>query len=101
MKNILVFSIESSLGAVIISIMAIAFIVLLFISMENFNSDVDILSSNYGQVGADQQTKFISPFEKSLINSWLGEQGLKIPKGKGYQYILTEYPDRPWLKVLE
>ena len=100
MKNIFTFVIESWIGAVLLGAMSISFIIMLFISMSNFNSDVDILSSNYSSLNT-QKTSFISPLEKTLMNSWLGENGLKIPEGRGYNYLLEEYPDRPWLKLVE
>jgi hypothetical protein len=101
MSNLLTFSVESTLGAFLITGLAIGFGALLFVMSDNFNSDMDILGSNYNEVEVSKKTTFITPFEKTLIVNWLAENNLSIPEGHGYKYILEQYPDRPWLKTVE
>lgn len=102
MKNIFTFTVESWVGALLLGVLAVFFIIMLFTMISNFSSDVDILSSSYSTVQSGKnKTNFISPFEKSLINSWLHENGIVIPEGKSYHYLLEVYPERPWLETIE
>lgn len=65
---------------------------LIFVSLENFNSDLLVLDSQNVRI------KTISTSERSLINSWLEDNQIEIPEGKGYRYIINQYPSRPWFK---
>ena len=93
MKNPLTFRTESSLGAVFISLLSMFFIGLLFISIKNAENDIDIVNGTYAATGARK----ISHTELSLIRSWLSENNIDIPEGRGYKYLIRKYPDRPWL----
>ena len=84
--------VESRLGAFYITLLAFFFIGLIFIALKNFNSDTIILDSQTAQV------KTISTTEKYLINAWIQENNIEIPKGKGYRYIIQRYPSKPWIK---
>lgn len=100
MQNPLTFVVESSLGAFFISLSAIFCIALLYISITNFNSDVEILSSDQNRVIGN--ARFITPSEKILINTWANENGVKAPSGRSfYKYMLEKYPEKPWLLVIE
>lgn len=103
MRNPFTFVVESSLGAFFISLSAILFISILFISIKNFNSELEILSTDYSQISSpERRSNFITPSEKVLISSWANEGGIKAPEGRAfYKYMLERYPDRPWLKTIE
>ncbi len=90
--NPLTLQIESRLGVVYISLLAIFFIGLVFIALKNFNSDSIILNSQSVQV------KTISTTERYLIDGWLKENRIEIPEGKGYKYIIQQYPSKPWFR---
>lgn len=100
MRNPFTFVVESSLGAFFISLSAILFIALLYISVSNFNSDIEILNADQNQVSAS--THYISSTEKILINSWANENSIQAPQGRSfYKYLIDKYPDRPWLEVID
>ncbi len=90
--NPLTSQVESRLGAFYISLLAVFFIGLFFIALKNFNSDSIILESQGAQV------KTISNTERQLINSWVQENNIQVPEGKGYRYVIQQYPDKPWIK---
>ncbi len=90
--NPLTVQVESRLGAVYISLLGLFFVGLIFIALKNFNSDSIILDSQGAQI------KTISTTERYLIDGWLKENQIEIPKGKGYRYIVQQYPSKPWLK---
>ncbi len=92
MNNPLTLQVESRLGAVYISLLGLFFVGLIFIALKNFNSDSVILDSQTAQV------KTISSTERDLINNWVQDNQIEIPKGKGYRYIIQQYPDKPWFK---
>jgi len=92
MSNPLTIQVESRLGAVYISLLAIFFIGLFFIALKNFNSDSIILNSQSSQI------KTISNTERDLINNWIKENNIEIPEGNGYRYIIQQYPSKPWFK---
>ena len=93
MKNPLTFRAESSLGAIFVSLLGLFFIGLLFIAMKNFSSDIDVLS-----VGLhNNRIVRVSQAEKFLIQEWIRDNDIEIPGGKGYNYLIGKYPDRPWL----
>ena len=90
--NQLTAQIESRLGAFYISLLGLFFIGLIFIALKNFNSDLLILDSQSAQV------KTISTTERYLIDGWIKENQIEVPKGKGYRYVIQQYPNKPWLK---
>lgn len=92
MRNILTVHIESWVGAIFISLLALFFIGLIFISIKNFNTDVTIITSEQAQV------KTISATERELIRNWIKESNIEIPEEVGYRYLIEKYPSRPWLK---
>lgn len=90
--NPLTLQIESRLGAFYIFLLGMFFVGLIFIALKNFNSDAAILDSQTAQV------KTISTTERYLINSWVKENQIEIPKDKGYRYVIQQYPSKPWFK---
>ena len=84
--------VESRLGAAYITLLSLFFVGLLFIAVKNFNSDVVILESDTTKV------KTISSTERTLIEYWVGENNIEIPKGEGYRYLMRKYPHKPWIK---
>ncbi len=92
MNNPLTIQVESRLGATYISLLGLFFVGLIFIALKNFNSDSIILDSQTAQV------KTISNTERDLINNWMQDNQIEIPKGKGYRYIIQQYPTKPWFK---
>jgi len=92
MNNPLTSQVESRLGAAYISLLGLFFVGLIFIALKNFNSDIIILDSQTAQV------KTISNTERELINIWIQEKNIQIPEGKGYRYIIQQYPSRPWVR---
>lgn len=93
MHNPLTFRIESSLGAVFVSLLSMFFIGLLFISIKNFESDIDILNGTY----AVSRPSKVTQTELILIQSWISENKIAIPEGRGYKYLIRKYPGKPWL----
>jgi hypothetical protein len=92
MDNPLTIQVESRLGAFYITLLGAFFVGLIFIALKNFNSDSIILDSQTAQV------KTISSTERDLINIWIQENNIEIPKGKGYRYVIQLYPSKPWFK---
>lgn len=92
MSNPLTIQVESRLGAAYVSLLGLFFAGLIFIALKNFNSDSMILDSQNAQV------KTISTTERDLINVWLKENNIEVPKSKGYRYIIQQYPFKPWFK---
>ena len=90
--NQLTAQIESRLGAFYISLLGLFFIGLIFIALKNFNSDLLIINSQSAQV------KTISTTERYLIDGWIKENQIEVPEGKGYRYVIQQYPSKPWLK---
>ena len=84
--------VESRLGAAYITLLSLFFVGLLFIAFKNFNSDVVILESDTTKV------KTISNTERTLIEYWVGENNIEIPKGEGYRYLMRKYPNKPWIR---
>ena len=93
-KNPNTFRIESSLGAVFISLLSMFFIGLLFISIKNFNSDVDIINGTYNNARVSK----VSQTELVLIKDWVQDNKINIPEGRGYRYLIRKYPNKPWLE---
>lgn len=90
--NPLTTQVESRLGAVYISLLAMFFVGLIFIALKNFNSDSIVLDAQTTQV------KTISNTERYLIEGWVKENQIEIPEGKGYRYVIQQYPSKPWFK---
>lgn len=83
--------VESRMGAVFISLMVIFFAGIIFIAIKNYDSDQIVLDASVVQV------KSMSSTERQLIALWVKDNNIPIPDGKGYHYLVQEYPDRPWL----
>lgn len=92
MINPLTLQVESRLGAAYISLLGMFFVGLIFIAIKNFESDSIILDSQSAQV------KTISTTERYLINGWIQENNIEVPEGKGYRYLIQQYPSKPWFK---
>lgn len=92
MNNPLTMQVESRLGAAYIALLGLFFVGLIFIALKNFNSDSVVLESQTAQV------KTISSTERDLINNWIQENDIIVPTGKGYRYIIQQYPNKPWFK---
>lgn len=90
--NPLTTQVESRLGAVYIVLLTAFFVGLIFIALKNFNSDTIALDSQTAQV------KTISNTERYLIDSWMKENEIVIPEGKGYRYVIQKYPSKPWFR---
>ncbi len=94
MKNALTYRVESSLGAVFISLLSLFFIGLMFIAVKNFGSDMDVMTAmDTNHI----KTLAISQSEVVLIQDWVKNNGIVLPEGSGFRYLLRKYPDRPWL----
>ncbi|KKR88661.1 MAG: hypothetical protein UW43_C0002G0067 [Candidatus Yanofskybacteria bacterium GW2011_GWA1_44_21] len=91
MRNFLTMEVESWVGSVFVIGLALFFVGLIFITMRNFNSDISIMNSTQAKV------KGISATESVLIRDWVKQNDIKIPDGKGYRYVISKYPARPWL----
>ena len=88
--NPLTVQVESRLGAIYISLLGMFFVGLIFIALKNFNSDSVILDSQSYQV------KTISNTERFLIDQWIKDNQIEVPKNKGYRYIIQQYSSKPW-----
>ena len=83
--------VESGIGATFIVLLAAFFVGILFIAIKNFNSDTTILGASQTQVVTMSNT------ERQEIGQWVTANNIVIPPGKGYNYVIQQYPDRPWL----
>ena len=92
MSNPLTLQVESRRGAVFISLLGMFFVGLIFIALKNFESDSIILDSQTVQI------KTISNTERYLIDGWVKDNNIRIPEGKGYRYVIQQYPSKPWFK---
>jgi hypothetical protein len=90
--NPLTVQVESRLGAVYISLLGLFFVGLIFIALKNFESDSLVLNSQSAQV------KTVSNTERDLINIWIQENQIEVPKGEGYRYVIQQYPSKPWFR---
>lgn len=95
LKNLNTFRVESSLGAAFISLLSLFFIGLLFIAVKNFDSDIDIMTATSGNIKVIK----VSESERILIQDWINTNNIEVPEGKGYRYLVGEYPNRPWLDL--
>ena len=93
MKNPLTFHVESSLGAVFISLLAMFFIGLMLVAVKNFESDLDIMSTT----NTNTSIKTASPTELAMVREWVATNNIELKEGQGYRYLLRKYPSRPWL----
>lgn len=93
MKNPITFRVESSLGAVFISLLSFFFIGLLFISIKNFETETDVMDITAGN---NKVSNFSNP-ERALMRNWILDNDVELPEGSGYKYLIRKYPDRPWL----
>lgn len=64
---------------------------ILFVAIKNYDSDQIVLDATATQV------KSMSSTERQLIAQWANGNNIPIPDGKGYRYLVQEYPNRPWL----
>ncbi len=92
MKNILTLKVESALGAIFISLLSIFLVSIMFIAMKNFESDDDIANASRSTI------KFLSLNERLEIKTWVTNNNINIPPGKGFRYVIKTYPDKPWLE---
>lgn len=91
MDNPLTTQVESKMGAVFIGMFALFLAGVLWIAIKNYDSDQIVLDASVTQV------KSMSSTERQLIAVWIKDNNIPLPDGKGYNYIIKEYPDRPWL----
>ncbi len=91
LKSFLTFKVESILGAIFIIGVAGYFVGFLFVSMQNFDTDIALMDVDSSNI------KYITDTERGLIDLWVANNGLSIPEGKGYRYLMSLYPDKPWL----
>lgn len=92
MRNFLTIEIESYVGAIFVTLLAVFFIGIMFVMLKNFDSDITVITSEQVQV------RTISATERVLIQDWIKENNVKIPEEVGYRYLIEKYPSRPWLK---
>jgi len=93
MKNFLTSTVESVFGIIFIVVVTGFFVGVIFIAVKNFNSDIAIAEAQSGDV----ELKYVSQTERELINTWIADNNMTFPEGKGYRYIIKTYPDKPWL----
>ena len=91
MKNFLTFRIESVLGGIFVLAIAGFFVGYMYVSVENFNTDVSLMDSN------NVQLKSVNETERGLIDLWVRENNVIIPPDLGYRYLIREFPNKPWL----
>jgi hypothetical protein len=92
MNRLISYQFESYTGAFLVVILAGFFVGLLFIAIENFNTDVELLTTDQARL------RTVSITERRLIDSWITENNIAIPEGKGYRYLIESYPSKPWLR---
>ncbi len=90
MRNPLTFQVESYIGATFVFLFTGFCVALIFIINKNFDTDLSV------QASQDFHIRRISPTEKHAIDIWMRSNGISIPTGEGYGWILTQYPSRPW-----
>lgn len=91
MSNPLTTQIESKMGMMFIGVTALFMAGVLFIAIKNYDSDQIVLDASVTQV------KTMTSTERQLIAQWVQGNNIQIPQGKGYNYLVQTYPDRPWL----
>jgi hypothetical protein len=92
MTNPLTMQVESRIGAVFIGLLALFLAGVLYIAIQNYGSDQIALDASVTQI------KSMSSTERQLIAIWIRDNNIELPEGKGYHYVVQQYPDRPWLK---
>jgi len=85
--------VESWLGSVFVLMFALFAVGVIFIALKNFNSDLAVIDIQESQA----HVKPIPSTERKLMETWIKENNIQIPKDKGFRYILEMYPNRPWL----
>jgi hypothetical protein len=95
MRNPFTFQVESYSGAIFMLLIGAFFTSFLYIAIKNFNSDLDVLDAQ----GAVAHIKTISPTQRLLMESWMRDNNIELPEGKNLRWLLTQYPNRPWLQV--
>ena len=93
MINPLTMQVESRLGALFISLMVIFMAGILFVAIKNYNSDQIVFETSM----TENQIKTMSSTERQLIAQWVKDNNITVPDGKGYNYFVQQYPNRPWL----
>ena len=83
--------VESYMGAFFVLSTAIFFGLMIYRSAQDFDSENMVMESQRVRI------KTVSPTEKALINDWVNENHITLPKGKGYRYVINEYKTKPWL----
>ena len=83
--------VESRLGALFVSLVAIFMAGILFVAIKNYDSDQIVLDATATQV------KSMSSTERQISAVWIKDNNIPLPDGKGYRYLVQEYPNRPWL----
>jgi len=96
LKNPLTINIESSLGAIYLSMLSMFFIGLIFIAVKNFETDMDV--DMIMNISNSISTRKMSQTELVLLREWIKNSEVEIPEGQGYKYLMREYPNRPWLQ---
>lgn len=91
MTNPLTMQVESWMGAVFVSLTAIFMAGIIFVAIKNYDSDQIVLDASVAQV------KSMSSTERQLIAQWVNGNNITIPDGKGYRYLVQQYPNRSWL----
>jgi hypothetical protein len=92
-KNPITYKVESYMGASYACLLAAFFGSLIIIAVKNFETDIDIMSATSNT----NKVSHVSETERTLIEEWVDRNDVLIPEGKGYRYLINEYPDRPWL----
>lgn len=92
MENQLTSGVESKMGAVFFGLFTFFLAGVLWVAIQNFSSDQVALDASVTQV------KSMSSTERQLIAVWIKDNSVDVPEGKGYRYLVQEYPERPWLK---
>jgi hypothetical protein len=91
MQNPLTMEIETRMGMIFLGLVSIFLAGVMLIAIKNYNSDQIVLDASITQV------KAMSSTERQLIAAWLVENQITLPEGKGYNYVVQQYPGRPWL----
>ncbi len=91
MKLGLTMQVESWLGAALLVIVTCFMIGVLFVAISNYDSDTIELNASQTRV------RTITSTERQIIARWVNDTHTVVPEGKGYRYLVQQYPDRPWL----
>lgn len=92
MTSSITMQVESRMGAVFVVLLSVFLSGALFIAIKNYDSDQIALDASATQI------KSMSSTERQIIAGWIRDNDIVLPDGKGYKYLVQEYPDRPWLK---